>query len=132
MLRLSRGKMLYYFSGRFFIRGRDGGVDAANRWHAACSHLISTQRDAGARLRLLRENRTAIKFVYDAFMQAPGVMFRDMAGGAPLAIPVTDGHAFEDQTMGIHKVAIDRFADWPRDGVVLTPVKPVAIGTIYE
>lgn len=59
-------------------------------------------------------------------------MFRDMAGAAPLSIPVTDGHAFEDQTMGIYKVASYRFADWPRHGVVLTPVKPVAIGTIYE
>ncbi|WP_109246566.1 hypothetical protein [Massilia glaciei] len=63
---------------------------------------------------------------------APGVMFRDMAGAAPLTIAVTDGHAFEDQTMNINKIAICRFADWPRDGVVLTLVKPVAIGTIHE
>ncbi|WP_157778824.1 hypothetical protein [Massilia violaceinigra] len=59
-------------------------------------------------------------------------MFRDMAGAAPLTIPVTDGLAFKDQTMGIYKVAIYRFADWPRDGVVRTPVKPAAIGTIHE
>lgn len=70
--------------------------------------------------------------MYDPSIQAPGVMFRDMASAAPLTIPVTDGHAFEDQTMGIYKVAIYSFADWPHDGVVLTPVKPVAIGTIYE
>lgn len=35
-------------------------------------------------------------------------------------------------TVGIYQVAIDRVVDWPRDGIVLTPVKPVAIGTIHE
>ncbi|MDQ1920141.1 hypothetical protein [Massilia pseudoviolaceinigra] len=132
VLRLHRGKVLYCFSGRFSIRGRDDGVYAADQLRAACEQLISVQRDAEARLRLLRKNCTAIKFVYDASMQAPGVMFRDMAGAAPLTIPVTDGHAFEDQTLGIYKVVIYRFADWPHDGVVLTPVNPVAIGTMYE
>lgn len=34
--------------------------------------------------------------------------------------------------MGIYEVAIYRFADWPRDRVVLTPVKSVAIGAIHE
>jgi hypothetical protein len=33
--------------------------------------------------------------------------------------------------MGIYKLAIYHFADWPRDGIVPTPVKPVAIGTIH-
>ena len=65
-------------------------------------------------------------------LPAPGVMFRDMAGAAPFTIPVTDGHAFEDRTMGIYKVAIYCFANWPCDGVVLTPVQPSAIGAIYE
>lgn len=64
--------------------------------------------------------------------RAAGGMFRDMAGAASLTIPVTHGHAFEDQTMGIYKVVIHHFADWPRRGVVLTPVKPVAIGGIHE
>ena len=59
-------------------------------------------------------------------------MFRDMAGAAPPTISVTDGHAFEDQITGIYKLAIDRFVDWPRDGAMLTPVKPVAIGTIHK
>ena len=63
---------------------------------------------------------------------APVFMFPGMAGAAPLTIPVTDGHAFEDQTMGIYKVTIYRFADWPRDGLALTPVKSAAIGTIHE
>jgi hypothetical protein len=132
LLRLNRGKGLYHFSGRFSIRERDDGVYAADQLRAACEQLISVQRDAGARLRLLRKNCAGIKFVYDASMQAPGVMFRDASGADPLTIPVTDGHAFEDQTMGIYKLAIYRFADWPREGVLLTPVKPVAIGTIYE
>ena len=34
--------------------------------------------------------------------------------------------------MGIYKVAIYRFADWPRDGVVLAPVSLVTIGAINE
>jgi len=59
-------------------------------------------------------------------------MFRAMAGAAPLIIPVTDGHAFEDQNMGICKLAINRFTEPPRDAVVLTPVNPFAIGTIHE
>ncbi|NHZ80151.1 hypothetical protein F2P44_12810 [Massilia sp. CCM 8695] len=130
--RLLRGKVLYCFSEHFSIRERDDGVVTADQLRAASEQLISARRDAGARLRLLRKNRMAIKFMYDASMQAPGFMFRDMAGAAPLTIPVTDGHAFKDQTMGIYKVAIYRFADWPRDGVVLTPVKAVALGAIHE
>ncbi len=34
--------------------------------------------------------------------------------------------------MGIYQLAIYRFADWPRDGVVLTAVKPGVIGSIHE
>ena len=58
-------------------------------------------------------------------------MVRDMAGAAPLTTSVADGHAFKDQTMGICKLAICCFADGPRDGVVLTPVTAVAIGSIH-
>lgn len=132
VLRLNRGKGLYHFSGRFSIRERDDGVYMADQLRAACQQLISVQREAGARLRLLGKKCTAIKFVYDASTQAPGVMFRDQAGSDPTTIPVADGHAFEDQSMGIYKIALYRFSDWPRDGAVLTPVKPVAIGTVYE
>lgn len=132
VLRLNRGKGLYHFSGRFSIRERDDGVYTVNQLRAACEQLIRVQREAGARLRLLRKNCTAVKFVYDASMTTPGVIFRDKTGADLAAIPVTDTHAFEDQTMGIYKVAVYRFADWPREGSVATPVKPVAIGTLYE
>lgn len=102
--------------------------EAALRDYAAERNfdIVGVYRDEG-RSGLTLDGRAGLLALF-----APGVMFRNMAGAAPLTIPVTDGHAFEDQTMGIYKVAIYRFADWPRDGVVLTPVKPVAIGTIYE
>ena len=34
--------------------------------------------------------------------------------------------------MGICKLANHRFTDWPRDGVVLTHLQPLAIGIFHE
>lgn len=52
--------------------------------------------------------------------------------GAVRPIGVVDGHPFEDNSMGIYKVAVLRFADLPQQGSVVTRATPLAIGTAYE
>jgi len=131
VLRLNRGKGLYYFSGRFSIREHADGVYPVAQLRAACEQLIGAQRASGYRLRLLGKNCSGVKFSYPASDAAMTVEVRG-ADGAPRPVGVIDGHPFEDNSMGVYKVALLRFADLPADGSVVTRAAPLAIGTVYE
>jgi len=131
VLRLNRPKGLYRFSGRYSIRERDDGVYAASELAAACDQMIGAQRESGYRVRLWGLKCVGVKFVYPATDTAASV---DFHAGDDKVTPITavDGLPFEDGSMGVYKVVVLRFADWPRDGRVVTAVKPLAIGTVYE
>ncbi len=131
VLRLNRKKGLYYFSGRYSVRERDDGVYDAASLREACEQLISAQRESGYRLRLLGKKCAGVKFVYASTTDASPVAFR-AAGDRDTPVPLSEGHPFEDNSMGIYKLAILRFADWPRDGRLVTTEHPLAIGTLYE
>lgn len=134
VLRLNRQKGRYYFSGRYSIRAHADGVYQIADLRAACEQLIDAQRDTGYRLRLFGKRCAGIKFSYAAGGGAAAVEIRREDGSVVL-VAMSDAHPFEDNTMGIYKVAIVRFADLPQQGSVVTVVtvdKPLAIGTLYE
>ena len=89
------------------------------------------QRASGYRLRLLGKRCAGIKFSYPAGDGAAKVEVRG-ADGTVLPIGLSDGHPFEDNSMGMYKIAVLRFADLPQQASVVTLAKPLAIGTLYE
>ncbi|WP_332879613.1 hypothetical protein [Massilia sp. S19_KUP03_FR1] len=131
VLRLNRQKGLYYFSGRYSIKERADGVYPLADLRAACEQLISAQRESGYRMRLFGKHCAGIKFSYPASDEAATVEVRQADGTARI-VHVRDGHPFEDDSMGIYKVALLRFADLPEHGSVVAQGKPLAIGTVYE
>ncbi|MES2127038.1 MAG: hypothetical protein V4463_07175 [Pseudomonadota bacterium] len=129
VIRLNRHKDLFYFSGRYSIKEREDGVYDVAELRAACEQLIEAQRDSGYRMRLLGKKCVGIKFDYsDA---APPVQFQQ-AGKVMGNLPVQEGHPFEDNSMGLYKVALYRFTDWPQQGKLVVGQRPLAIGTQYE
>ena len=131
VLRLNRQKGLYYFSGRYSIREHADGVYPLAELRAACEQLIGAQRASGYRLRLLGKDCAGIKFSYPAGDDAAQVDVRAEDGTIRI-VKASDGHPFEDNSMGIYKVAVIRFADLPPQGTVITRATPLAIGTLYE
>lgn len=129
VLRLNRQKGYYHFSGRYSIRAHADGVYDLAELRAACEQLIGAQRESGYRMRLSGKQCLGIKFVYPAGA-APEVRIQtDGPGGA---LPLVDAHPFEGSSMGIYKVALYRFADWPLRGKIETLSAPLAIGTLYD
>ncbi|QNB00908.1 hypothetical protein [Massilia sp. Se16.2.3] len=131
VLRLNRQKGHYTFSGRYSIRERDDGVYRGADLRAACEQLLSAQRESGYRFRLLGKKCAGVKFVYKLADATPQVLHRDAAGAERL-LPVVEAQPFENNTMGLYKVAVYRFADWPADGSVVTQTRALAIGTLYD
>ena len=131
VLRLNRQKGLYYFSGRYSVKERADGVYPLADLRAACEQLIDAQREAGYRLRLFGKRCAGIKFSYPAGDDAATVDVR-AEDGTVRTVKASDGHPFEDDSMGIYRVAVVRFADLPQQGSVVTRAAPLAIGTLYE
>jgi len=131
VLRLNRPKGLFRFSGRYTIRIRDDGRYSAADLREACEELIGAQRESGYRMRLWGKKCVGVKFVYPAASTGDAVDFH-AAGDRVTPVAPVDAKPFEDDSMGTYKVAVVRFADWPADGQVVTRVKPLAIGTLYE
>ena len=131
VLRLNRQKGIYYFSGRYSIKERADGVYEASDLRAACEQLLGAQRESGYRMRLIGKKCLGVKFVY-ASTESTAVVQVQGAGPEAKAIPLVDAHPFEGNSMDLYKVAIYRFSDWPQAGKVLTPSRPIAIGTLYD
>ena len=131
VLRLNRAKGLYKFSGRYTVKRREDGNYSVADLREACDEMISTQRESGYRLRLWGKKCVGVKFVYPAADAAAAVDFH-AADDHVIPIAAVDGKPFEDDSMGMYKVVVLRFADWPKDGRVVTGAKPLAIGTLYE
>lgn len=131
VLRLNRRKGNYHFQGRYSIRERADGIYSAADLRAACDQLLSAQRESGYRLRLIGKKCAGVKFVYARTGPAPSVLVTD-ASPPGRELPVQEGHAFENATMGVYKVALYRFSDWPATGTVEARQRPIAIGTLYE
>lgn len=131
VLRLNRPKGLYKFSGRYSIRQRDDGTYRVADLRDACEQMISAQRESGYRIRLWDKKCAGVKFVYPATDGAASVDLH-AADDHVTPIAAVDGRPFEDDSMGNYKIVVLRFADWPKDGRVVTGAKPLAIGTLYE
>lgn len=131
VLRLNRQKGHYSFSGRYSIVERADGIYAGTDLRAACDQLLSAQRESGYRFRLLGKRCAGVKFVYKLADGAPRVLHRD-AAGTERVLPLQEGQPFENRTMGLYRLAVYRFADWPAGGTVVTQARPLAIGTVYE
>lgn len=132
VLRLNRGKGLYYFSGRFSVRERDDGVYQLADLRAACEQILSGQRDVGYRIRLHGKRCAGVRFVYPITDVASPVSVRASADAPATTLPLADGQPFEGRGMGTYKIATYRFADWPLAGQLLAARRPLAIGTVYE
>lgn len=130
VLRLNRQKGLYHFSGRYSVREREDGVYTLADLRAACEQLLDAQRASGYRLRLIGKQCRGIKFVYPA--GAPVAPVQLSAADKSGALPLVEAHPFENHSMGLYQVALYRFADWPEQGKIVTPVRPLAIGTVYD
>ncbi|MES3021981.1 MAG: hypothetical protein V4857_10405 [Pseudomonadota bacterium] len=131
VLRLNRLKGHYHFSGRYSIREREDGIYRAADLRAACEQLLSAQRESGYRLRLIGKKCAGVSFIYALADSGQEIRFTDATKRVSVLAAV-DGQPFENDTMGLFKVARFRFADWPAEGVVTTAVRPIAIGTVYE
>ncbi|MES2318142.1 MAG: hypothetical protein V4631_11675 [Pseudomonadota bacterium] len=131
VLRLNRGKGIYYFSGRYSVRERDDGAYQASALRAACEQLLDAQRASGYRIRLAGKRCVGVRFVYAATEDASPVTLQAGAA-APVVLPLVDGQPFEGNSMANYKIAIYRFADWPAEGELLAARRPLAIGTVYE
>lgn len=131
VLRLNRRKGSYHFQGRYSLRERADGIYGAADLRAACEQLLSAQRESGYRLRLIGKRCAGVKFVYARSGPVPSVLVRDAALPERL-LPVQEDHAFENATMGIYKVALYRFSQWPATGTVEARERPIAIGTLYD
>ena len=130
VLRLNRRAGYYRFSGRFSIRENDDGVYSAADLRAACEQLLSAQREDGNLFRLFGKKCVGVRFIYPLADAGAAIEFR--AGDKSSAIAAADGQPFEGGTMGMYKVAIYRFADWPEQGQIIAARRPLAIGTLYQ
>ena len=131
VLRLNRPKGLYKFSGRYSIRERDDGVYSVADLREACEQMIGAQRESGYRIRLWGKKCVGVKFVYPATDSGAAIALH-AADDRVTTIAGIDGQPFEDDSMGLYKIVVLRFADWPRDGRVVAGERPLAIGTLYE
>jgi hypothetical protein len=131
VLRLNRQKGLFKFSGRFSIKEREDGSYSVADLDEACEQMISAQRDSGYRIRLWGKKCTGVKFVYPAETVVATVELH-AAGDRVTPVAAIDGKPFEDDSMGTYKIVVVRFADWQRGDRVVTPARPLAIGTLYE
>ena len=131
VLRLNRQKGQYYFSGRYSIKQRSDGVYPLAELRAACEQLIDAQRASGYRLRLIGKHCAGVKFSYPASAGDAPLEVR-AEDGSLLPVTVSEGHPFEDNSMGMYKIALLRFTDLPQQGNVITRSAPLAIGTAYE
>jgi hypothetical protein len=133
VLRLNRKKGNYHFSGRYSIKERADGLYRASDLRAACDQLLDAQRQSGYRLRLLGKKCVGVTMIYAPAPAdvVPEIGFDD--GSRPIkALAVSDALPFENDTMGLFRVARFRFADWPQQGTLIAHTRPIAIGTIYE
>ena len=131
VLRLNRPKGQFYFSGRYSIKENPGAQYSSGDLRAACEQLISAQRESGDRLRLLGKKCSGIKFVFALTDDKAGADMQDSHQRSH-HLPVSTSHPFEDDSMGMYRVAIYRFADWPEQGIVKPATGLLAIGTLYE
>lgn len=131
VLRLNRQHGQYYFSGRYSIKEHSDGVYPLDQLRTACEQLIDAQRSSGYRLRLIGKRCAGIKFSFPAGEGAIPLEVRAQ-DGTLLQVTLTDGHPFEDNSMGTYKIALLRFSDLPQQGKVITLAAPLAIGTAYE
>ena len=131
VLRLNRAKGLYKFSGRYSILLREDGVYGVADLKEACEQLIGAQRESGYRIRLWGKKCVGVTFVYPTGAGTASVDLQT-ADDRSTPIAAVDGQPFEDNSMGLYKIAVVRFANWPRDGRVVTTARPLAIGTVYE
>lgn len=131
VLRLNRQKGLYRFSGRYSIRERADGVYPAALLREACEQMLSAQRASGSRLRLLGKKCVGVKFIYAPSDSAAEVQWRS-ADGKTEAIAMADAEPFESGALGMYRVAVFTFSARPASGEVITPKRPLAIGTVYE
>ncbi|PWF44395.1 hypothetical protein C7C56_019320 [Massilia glaciei] len=131
VLRLNRLKGNYHFSGRYSIREREDGVYRVADLRAACDQLLSAQRESGYRLRLIGKKCAGVSFIYALADAGKEIRFTDGTQRVTVLAAV-DGQPFENDTMGLFKVARFRFADWPAEGTVTTSARPIAIGTVYD
>jgi hypothetical protein len=131
VLRLNRGKGIYYFSGRYSVRERDDGRYQTSELRAACDQLLSAQRESGYRIRLIGKRCAGVRFVYPLSDTESPVSLQ-VPGAAPAVLPLVDGQPFEGRSIGNYKIAIYRFADWPAQGLLTAARRPLAIGTVYD
>lgn len=115
VLRLNRGKGLYYFSGGFSVREREDGLYQLADLRAACEQMLSAQRELGYRIRLIGKRCVGVRFVYPLLEAASPVSLQATVA-APLVLPLAEGQPFEGAGMGTYKIAVYRFADWPATG----------------
>ena len=130
VLRLNRAKGLYKFSGRYSILLREDGVYGVADLNEACEQVIGAQRESGYRIRLWGKKCVGVTFVYPAAAAASVDLHAADDHVTPIA--AVDGQPFEDNSMGLYKVVIVRFANSPKDARIVTTAKPLAIGTVYE
>lgn len=131
VLRLNRPKGLYWFAGRYTIKPRADGVYDAALLRDACEQLIDAQRASGYRGRLFFKKCVGIKFIYPRGDAAAAVDFKG-ADGQLKALVSIEAHPFEDDSMGLYRVVVYRFADLPTAGRLVPRTAPMAIGTLYE
>jgi len=131
VMRLNRAKGLYKFSGRYSILLREDGVYGVADLNEACEQLIGAQRESGYRIRLWGKKCVGVTFVYPAGATSASVDLQ-AADDHVTPIAAVDGQPFEDNSMGLYKIVVVRFKDWPKDARVVTAAKPLAIGTLYE
>ncbi len=131
VMRLNRAKGLYKFSGRYSILVREDGVYGVGDLDEACEQLIGAQRESGYRIRLWGKKCVGVTFIYPADASAASV---ELQGADDHVTPIAavDGQPFEDNSMGLYKIAVVRFANAPKDGRIVTTARPLAIGTLYE
>ena len=131
VLRLNRPKGLYKFSGRYTVKERDDGSYRVADLRDACEQMIGAQRESGYRIRLWGKKCVGVKFVYPANDTAAAIAFH-ATDDHVTPIAAIDGKPFEDDSMGNYRIVVVRFGDWPQDGRVVTDIRPLAIGTLYE
>jgi hypothetical protein len=130
VLRLNRQQGNFRFSGRFSIREKDGGAYSVAELRAACDQLIDAQRESGNRFRLMGKKCAGVRFIYPP-ASSVGLTFQETNGKTGL-IAAVDAAPFDNVPVGLHKVALYRFDDWPAQGEIVAKQRPLFIGALYE
>ena len=130
VLRLNRQQGNYRFSGRFSIREKESGAYSVAELRAACEQMIDAQRESGNRFRLMGKKCAGVRFIYPPTSTA-GLRFQETNGKAGVIVTV-DAAPFDNLPVGLHKVALYRFGDWPTQGEIVAAQRPLFIGALYE